>query len=95
MALCDPDADLRCGTLDCSEPDHRPLQPEEVPWDALEQSVFGVAGAHTRVRSVKEVKDMQVGRCAALRAGRHLRRRCDAACGVASLSRRTVWVDPR
>ena len=56
MALCDPDVELRCGTLDCSEPDHRVLLTEEMPWDALEESVFGRRGEHTPMRSVKDIQ---------------------------------------
>jgi len=54
MSLCDPDAELRCGTLDCSEPD---IMRDEMPWDALEQSVFGA-----QAKQMRSVKDIQV-RC--------------------------------
>jgi hypothetical protein len=91
MALCDPDAEIRCGTLDCSEPDYRLLQPEEVPWDALEQSVFGGAGAHTRVRSVK---DIQVGR-RRMGIGHVSPDSAALRCGVRVPASRLERVDPR
>lgn len=59
MSLCDPDAELRCGTLDCSEPDHPRRAHEEVPWDALEQSVFGAMAAGAQ--QMHSVRDIQVG----------------------------------
>jgi hypothetical protein len=59
MSLCDPDAELRCGTLDCSEPDHPRRAHEGVPWDALEQSVFGAKAAGAQ--QIHSVRDIQVG----------------------------------
>ena len=60
MSLCDPDADLRCGTLDCSEPDYRPAR-DDVPWDALEQSVFGSKASNAK--HMRSVMDIQVRHC--------------------------------
>ena len=51
--LCDPAADMRCGGLDCSEPDYP--RPSEMPWEALEESVFGGKDHAGQLRSVNDM----------------------------------------
>ena len=90
MSLCDPGAELRCGPLDCSEPGdlrHPRRADEEVPWDALEQSVFG-AGARG-AGQMHSVRDIQVG-CACARARARARARAAVPARVLAGPLRTL-----